>query len=374
MPLESLDSNVFEKKYGGGCACLFGLPFFLAGLGVIVATILIAIGEIDGDLPLFFGLPFGGIFVAVGAGILFYRSGLRIDKGQGEVASWWGLLVPLRTKRYALGDIELVTITHEIRRSKNSSYSVYPVKLTLKKGGELKVTEERKGSNSRREAEAIAKFLEVDIVDRSGAGEVRRKHVELDMSVKDRFRKGLLRNDIPEVPFGMRSKVEFDEYSLSVKIPPLGFRPWLLVPTLGVAVFLAFPFFGMLLPFLNDQESVDGFSFLFVGFIALFMAAPLSFVLRMWIGALKVSESFQVDRHRLVHERGWLLKKRVEIEAEEIEELSSGLVRGNSRRPFNLQGHPIQLQSDRMDLKIGAHLEKEESEYIVALMKAVLVS
>ena len=61
------DPDLLVFRSGGGLLTLFGLPFLLAGLFVIALTL--GLVSIEGDVPpLAFGLPFGGIFAAVGAG------------------------------------------------------------------------------------------------------------------------------------------------------------------------------------------------------------------------------------------------------------------------------------------------------------------
>jgi hypothetical protein len=64
------DPDLLVFQSGGGLLALFGLPFLLTGLFVIALTL--GLVNIQGEVPpLYFGLPFGGIFAAVGTAVVF---------------------------------------------------------------------------------------------------------------------------------------------------------------------------------------------------------------------------------------------------------------------------------------------------------------
>ena len=78
---------------------LFGLPFLLAGLFVMQIPLgLIPMEGSPGPLPSVFVVLFGSVFAAVGAGLVFGRSGIIMDRGRGRVVQWWGLLVPMKRR------------------------------------------------------------------------------------------------------------------------------------------------------------------------------------------------------------------------------------------------------------------------------------
>ena len=61
------DPDRYVVKRGGGCLMLFGLPFFAAGVAVIVLGVLGKMtSESGGPPPLLFIIPFGLIFASVG--------------------------------------------------------------------------------------------------------------------------------------------------------------------------------------------------------------------------------------------------------------------------------------------------------------------
>ena len=63
------DSQVWNTTQSNYCLFFAGLPFFLGGIIVV----LLAIGVIlpNNNMPILFGLPFGGIFLAVGGALIF---------------------------------------------------------------------------------------------------------------------------------------------------------------------------------------------------------------------------------------------------------------------------------------------------------------
>ena len=74
------DPDRYSVKRGGGCLMLFGLPFFAAGVGIIIAALAGAMDNESGEpAPLYFVIPFGLVFASVGAGLMFGRAGVDLD-------------------------------------------------------------------------------------------------------------------------------------------------------------------------------------------------------------------------------------------------------------------------------------------------------
>src|SRR5512137_2953520 len=96
-PLTYRDSGTLEIRSGGGCLLIFGLPFLLAGLFVMQIPLGIIPMECSpGLLPSVFVVLFGSVFAVVGAGLVFGRSGIILDRGRGRITQWYGLLVPMK--------------------------------------------------------------------------------------------------------------------------------------------------------------------------------------------------------------------------------------------------------------------------------------
>jgi len=100
-----------EIRQGGGCLALFGLPFFLTGIFMILASFGIVTMRSDGEAvtqAAAFGL--GVIFTFVGALLVFGRGITSIDVGQHVVTKQWRVLLPVRTWTYQLGEYSTVTL------------------------------------------------------------------------------------------------------------------------------------------------------------------------------------------------------------------------------------------------------------------------
>ena len=128
-PLTYRDSGTLEIRSGGGCLSIFGLPFLLAGLFVMQIPLgLIPMEGSPGPLPSVFVVLFGSVFAAVGAGLVFGRSGIVLDRGMGRVIQWWGLLVPMKRTVYMMDAIRQVEM--DFSRGDSDSAATWPVKLS----------------------------------------------------------------------------------------------------------------------------------------------------------------------------------------------------------------------------------------------------
>ncbi len=375
MPLPQPQGYLLEHKTGGGCASLFGLPFFLAGLAVIVLTFIPQSVRGGDEIPWFFGAPFGSIFALVGGAIIFGRAGLVIDKNAGTVTKWWGLLVPMKSTIYRISDFDRIDLRKERRRTKNSSYDVYPVKLAGS-DDEVGMSEERDSNKGRADAEKLAKFLDLPIHDTS-AGDVQiRKAEELDQTVKQKFESGSISNEVPQTPANLKSKIEYDGAALKVESPPAGFRLALLIPLGFLAIFEIFIIGAFVVPILMKSGD-EATSYIPIIFALVFSGLPILLVGGAILPMMLSRETITVDRHNLVVTRSWLLKKTLTIPTSELEELYIGkALTGGKKNIASLlgKGKPIIARSDEQMIGFASSLDREEREYILALSKAVVVS
>ena len=90
-----------QIREGGGCISAFGLPFFAAGIFLILAIARVIPMNNASELPWFAGpliVLMGLAFTAVGGTLVFGRSWTTIDRAQRIAIKQWGLLVPLRER------------------------------------------------------------------------------------------------------------------------------------------------------------------------------------------------------------------------------------------------------------------------------------
>jgi hypothetical protein len=158
-----------EIRSGGGYMSVFGLPFFAAGVFVTLMAVGVIVPVNAGRIPLW-GLPvmafMGLVFVAVGGGLAFGRRWKVLDRSRGLITVDIGLLVPMKSTEYGLYDYDAVVLSHQPGDSDTSES--YPVALQgIGSTREFKIIRPASYAESRAEAEKIAKFLRLPLVDRS---------------------------------------------------------------------------------------------------------------------------------------------------------------------------------------------------------------
>ena len=373
MPIPQANPDRLNLRFGGGLMSLFGLPFLLAGLGVIAAAFAVKFGALNGDMPLYFGLPFGAVFALIGYCLVFGRSGIQADYASGEIVKWWGFPMPVRRTTYAIKSARDVRIAREVRRSDKSSYVVFPVYIEFDGDESLKVSEPRQEQKTRQTAEQVAEFLRLPLADATSGAVVTRSHDELDLNVKQRFRQGRLEAVIPDIPVALKSRIDFDGSKLAIDIPPAGPQPAYLIALLALLGFGGFVNFVFFIPFFSQFEMEGMANWLPIAFAALFLAVPGLAAVRLLAQMFFVRESISATSHGVEFRRGWIARRCWTLSAEQIEEIELG-VDSNARRVSSRSQRAIAIRTDERTIRVGRHLKEEEKAYLLALLRAVLVS
>ena len=366
--VDSHDPDLLIFKSGGGCLMIFGLPFLIAGIAVMTSPF-----WDPKNAPWYFMVPFGAIFATIGVAMIFGRAGVSIDKRMGQVNQWWGLLFPLKTNLYNLADIQQVSISKKIRRSKNSSYTVYPVCL---KGAtvQIDIEEPQAYGEARRCAENLAKFTGLPLADSTSGQEVIRDPDRLDESIREKVRRTGAR-EIPSAPANMKTSYSIDGQEIQLDIPPSGWHPIFFIPILLGLGIAAFIYFSAVHGLLHDSKAPLPFK-LFGG---LFIILPLIGVV---MPALKLATrryTVLVSPQKLTLESRWALGKSIQtMAAEEIEELqlSQGPLPEEAKETpvpkilFEIMGSGnILVRSDKTTLTFGKGLDRQELEWLLALIE-----
>ncbi len=311
-----------ERKDGGGCIMLFGLPFFAVGVFMALNALGVGGAGMEEDTPQILFLIFGLVFGGVGAGLMFGRSGVVIDRATMKITKWWGLLVPMKTTEYNLLDFDRVTISKENRGSGNSSRTVFPVKLAG--GGEVGAFEYEAPvdyQKARQVGEELARFLGRDIEDRSSGVTVHRSLKELDESVRDRMRRTRERVRLPGAPWEMKATIREEVEGTVIELPPPGLKPVHLatiIPSLifagVVGLFFLRPLFGTGTP--GEVKLIFG------GFVVLFfIVVPVAVTLGSALRKARYRVTITVSQVMLRIEQGSGRRRKVtEIPGSELEE------------------------------------------------------
>jgi len=379
MPLPVTNPNVWRHQAGGGCASLFGLPFFLVGVGVIVLTFVPADVHGGDDLPFYFGIPFGLIFATVGGVFLFGRMELMIDRSAGTAIRNWKLLSKtVKSQTSQLKEFDRISLRSEIRKGKNSSYTVYPVRLAGEGVKNFDLTQSRDENEARKEAEVLSKLLSLPIHDET-AGSLRiRESDSLDESIKDKFAQGKETNVIPDPPAKLKSRINYDGSHLQVEIPPPGFNGGFLVALIAIGAFELIFISAFAIPFLT-QTDISGPPLIFVAVFGLiFLGVPTLFLVGLIAHNFIATQSVSVSSDSLQVSKGWPSRKTTKIPRNEIEEFYLGVKKPGTRNSKAIitlgSSKEIVAVSDTAQITFGGGLPKDEITYLYALAKGILVS
>jgi hypothetical protein len=398
------DPDLLVLRSGGGLLAVFGLPFLLAGLFVIALTLELV--SIQGEVPPpYIGLPFGGVFAAVGAGIVFGRSGTTLDRRRQTLVKWWGMLGLARRSEYFLPDFCEVTVEKEVRTGNKSSYTVYPVCLRNEARQESVTLEEPRDYGEARDlAERVAKLVEKPLADSSSGATVVRQPDGLDRSLREEARLSGERVEVPDPPPEMRSNVSLDGSRVSIEIPATGIQGAHKLLLAGLFAFLLFEV-SFLLPVGARSDPMSSVDLpLFLLFAGMMFVLPVIACGRFILSSARKRISVEASPAGLrVEERAPLHSKVTEIPGDELEEfgyadVEAQLSRVRERRategvPITVHGAKqveippvvrsllrslgrggrITARSDRKSVSFGNELSSAEAEYLVAVIKKALV-
>ena len=373
---ETGDPDVLETRSGGGWISLVGLPFLLGGLAVFIFGVALPQGQGERP-PLHVTIPFGAIFVGVGAALIFGRGGIIMDRRGRTIVKWWGLLAPMSRTTYEMAAFHGISLSREIRHSKNGTYMVYAVRIAGEKP--IAVDESQDYLHARRAAEALARFLGFALTDSSSGSSVTRQASELDESMRERARRTGEVAELPDQPAGMKTRVEIQSSSVRLETPPAGWDGdsvlmmvmGLLVPGLLVPLFLSH-----LREVQHKPQTMMIVLLTFVG--AFIVASPLVSFLAV-LAKVRRREIITVTPDLLqVTLKGLFRGRTVEIPADQLEELT---LADAVETPSNLTDLSAVLEtamknqvgitarSDRTEIRFGERLPQAELEWVYAVVR-----
>ena len=161
--------HLLEMKTGGGCLSLFGLPFFGAGLFMLLITLrVIPLSNAD-EMKWWTWLVLAGmglIFSAVGGALVFGRTWHTLDRRQMRAWIAKGLLKPMRTSSYDLHLFNEVALRYE--KGDSDTADKYPlVLISSKNQPELVLLNASSYGQARSQAILIGEFLGFEVTDLS---------------------------------------------------------------------------------------------------------------------------------------------------------------------------------------------------------------
>jgi len=326
---------------------------------------------VQGDPPpWYFLVPFGFVFAAVGAGLVFGRNGTTLNLTTRQIIQWRGLLIPFKRKIHSL---DIFNKVHLCKQSGDSDSSdTYTIYLECSHtGNRLKINSTTDYQAAKQSAEELSRFLNFNLEDAASGSKIIRKPEELNESLRQRMRKsGEVFQPLPRKPFEMLCNIQQTAEGYIIEIP------WTNVKKAGLAnliinlIVAGFVIYFFLWPSLS-LPMPDMIRYIFVGFILLF------FILGPIISSLLKLRKKKTVRTTVtvtsafirIEDSGSRKKSAAEIPAEELEELVLPTERYTAEKPnYSGKKEDISIGETGMPrLANGRQLPK----FVHKLMKSV---
>ena len=218
-----------EMRRGGGCLSLFGLPFFMAGLFMLMISIAIIPMSNATQVPwwalLIVGFM-GIVFSLVGGALIFSRIWTTIDSTQQKIWVSWGLLRPMRTTIYQLSNYDTVIIGYKAGDSDSSE--TYPISLkSIDPGRDLVLCEVSNYADAVMQGSLLSEFLRYDLEDLSSDHALEKTAPDSKVLLPK-----IEAGKEPPVPANLRSRIVEEDNRLLLTIPST------LAPGLGYLQFI----------------------------------------------------------------------------------------------------------------------------------------
>jgi hypothetical protein len=313
-------------RQGGGCIALFGLPFFAAGVGLLLA--------VAGIIPLENAAPgpglawlvvslLGAVFIGVGGTLAFGRTWITIDASARTAVSQAGPLVALTTHTHLLDDYTHVVIGF-VRGDSDTSDS-FPVTLKGRAGADLPLLTSGRYGEARDCAAAVARLLHVEIEDASTDHPLR-----LMVDEAGAFPEAAWTRRVPIEragrPDGALSEVSPETEGVRIVIPHPRAHPIGLALALVPAAIALF-FVPSLAEFFRRTRTPDPVAWTFLAFIGLFFVVfPTAMAANAWLRSRRgATIVFVSPRGIRIQERGaWGTSARASIDIGDLLDVDYG--------------------------------------------------
>lgn len=306
--------DLLELKTGGGCLSIFGLPFLLAGIFMLLATVGIIPFSNASEVPSWSYLLMGLmalVFCGVGAALVFGRSWVILNRRAGSVIVAKGLLVPMDKRHHLLNDYSCI----ELRFQPGDSDTADSYTLWLKSdGSELRLYSGTDYGIAVSEGLKLSEFTGYDLIDKSSdhAQLVSVKEIPEPTTEPDSDLRKPLR------PQYLHCLVEEDGSDLKISVPLRPLKPWILLEAVIPLVILVFVLRPLLAFFYhtNTPAMVGNFFIFFI--LLFFVVLPLLGIIRKVTSAKGFECIIQVNRQGIRISYPRQSKKGIMIDSSEI--------------------------------------------------------
>jgi hypothetical protein len=205
LPFRRTGSGVLKLTKGGGAISLFGAPFLLAGVFMLLGAAGIVEEHIESGGNRSLVVPMGLVFLSVGVLMVFGRQWVVIDLGRRSILRQIGSLVPLRTSERSFTEFDAVVISHHPGDSESAE--TYPVTLRALAGKDIEIVNPLRFAESVAMAEYLARALSFKLIDASTDREMIVSPEHAGESLRDRLSRESAGTQ-PGRPASMRSVVK----------------------------------------------------------------------------------------------------------------------------------------------------------------------
>lgn len=348
----------------------------LLGAAALLYFILRSVGTSSLSDPKLWDLLGGvGMLAAIGAGMALWRRGLTVDESAGTVTQWWGFGFPIGRKAYRRATIARVGLVKQIVNTSKGPRIEYWVRLVGMHGEYPPLDRYIIWDHARRDAEAYAKLLRLDLRDESSGEAVVRDAAHLDESLARRHRRlGIPAPVVPQ-PQGAVARLRYGGagQTLVIEIPEAELRPshagWVLFfPAIGAG--------AALITYLVDKGDIS-WPVVFV-VLCLFPGVPTLMLLTNLIIIATGRETITVSRSGIdIAWRSRLQRSTRSVSADDIEEITgpappAGYTDGadGAAQVFGVQ-HPstmVMIQTDRGSVGAGRSLPMSERAWLRSML------
>jgi hypothetical protein len=327
---------------------LFALPGIIAWLMGIWSVLLSHDPMLIAD---FFKLFFaGGLFVLLGSALASYRVSKSINKNATHIKNYSSVLGFQSAKTLPISKVSRLELSQEWRSSSSSnggsSYLVYPIKIVTQIAThDLNDTTEF--AVSRRQAEALARFLNISLQDSSSGQGFERKPSELDDKVIDSITE---RIEAPILPADSRIQVLKGQNNITLK---LSARRGVVVSGLFRLLFLvpAFWFISEML----DGFSIDGKNWLIPVIVGIVFFLILLFNTIKYLSPLVSLPELTLTPQKITYRAIWY-KKAVSMNCADIEEINSS------------DSQCIQIVSDHGKIDLWMYKSESDKDFVKSML------
>ncbi|MBI3735899.1 hypothetical protein HY256_05240 [Candidatus Sumerlaeota bacterium] len=260
-------------------------------------------------------------FLLLSLAVFLFRHGNSIDRRARTFARWYGIGIPMIIKRWPLDEnVRVLLSLEEGRGQKNNVYYFYQIALDGPSGRRI-WSAHRDESDARATGEEVASFLNCPLMEALEGRLVTFQPGELGSSISRRISVGQEVIETVTKPSSSRILEIVDGEVVVFDLPPMGFRPAVLVAMLPPGIFVSY-FMAAFFPHLATDVLGGKAHPLLLLVLIPFFVLPLAAALMPILTSILYRERLAISPGGIRIERSLLRTKNWTLPLEAIRDLS----------------------------------------------------